>query len=60
MCLEDAARKYLGTPFRHQGRTIYGMDCLGLVLTSLKDSGKFLKDKLTLLTLKSYLPFVIP
>jgi cell wall-associated NlpC family hydrolase len=27
-----AARSYLGVPFRHQGRSRNGIDCLGLVL----------------------------
>jgi hypothetical protein len=28
----DAARSYLGVPFRHQGRTEHGVDCIGLVI----------------------------
>ena len=34
-----AARRYLGTPFRHQGRTAEGLDCFGLVLVACRDSG---------------------
>lgn len=26
------ARRWLGVPFRHQGRTRYGVDCVGLVI----------------------------
>lgn len=32
-----ACRAYLGVPFRHQGRTSEGLDCLGLVLVALHD-----------------------
>lgn len=27
-----AARALVGTPFRHQGRTAYGLDCIGLII----------------------------
>lgn len=30
----DAARARVGTPFRHQGRTEHGVDCIGLVIVS--------------------------
>lgn len=28
----DTAREYLGTPFRHQGRSALGVDCVGLLV----------------------------
>jgi len=28
--IENAARKYLGVPWKHQGRNEYGLDCVGL------------------------------
>lgn len=40
MTLDEAARNYLGVPFRHQGRdTSIGIDCVGLVVLSLRDCG---------------------
>lgn len=30
--LVDAARSFLGVPFRHQGRSEHGVDCIGLVI----------------------------
>lgn len=32
-----AARSYVGVPFRHQGRSRAGVDCIGLVLCALAD-----------------------
>ena len=32
-----AARGYKGTPFRHQGRTRFGLDCVGLIITVAKE-----------------------
>lgn len=34
-----AARGYLGVPWRHQGRTDKGMDCVGLVVLALRAIG---------------------
>ncbi len=34
-----AARRYLGTPFRHCGRNAHGLDCLGLLLVVAHDLG---------------------
>ena len=34
-----AARRYTGTPWRHQGRTAAGMDCAGLILAVAQDLG---------------------
>lgn len=33
------ARRYIGVQYRHQGRTRFGLDCLGLVLLALWDCG---------------------
>lgn len=42
--LVEAARRYIGTPFRHQGRDANGLDCAGLVLLALNDIGEFPDD----------------
>ena len=42
--LIDAARKYLGTPFRHRGRTASGLDCAGLGWIAYRDLGVELPD----------------
>jgi cell wall-associated NlpC family hydrolase len=39
-----AARAYVGTPWRHQGRSKTGMDCIGLVLAAARDTGLVLPD----------------
>ena len=28
----EAAREYIGVPWQHQGRNIYGVDCVGLLI----------------------------
>ncbi len=38
------ARTYLGTKFRHQGRTKFGLDCAGLIVKTCKDLGIDLID----------------
>lgn len=35
----SAARSYLGTPWRHQGRDRHGLDCVGLIVASANDVG---------------------
>lgn len=35
----STARSYIGTPYRHQGRSIAGMDCIGLVIRVGEDCG---------------------
>lgn len=38
MMLDDAARQYLGVPYRHQGRNPdVGIDCVGLLSLALRD-----------------------
>ena len=41
---EIDTRKYLGIPFRHNGRGMDGVDCLGLMLMVLRDAGIDLPD----------------
>lgn len=42
--LVDAARSYLGVPFRHRGRTSAGLDCAGLLVVAYRDLGIELPD----------------
>lgn len=43
--LINAARSYLGTPFRHQGRRPgKGLDCVGLILVAAREAGVDLED----------------
>lgn len=42
--LVAAARRYLGVPFRHRGRTAAGLDCAGLVWLAYADLGLKLPD----------------
>ena len=39
MTLDLAARQYVGTPWRHLGRSREGIDCIGLVLLAAHDCG---------------------
>ena len=44
--IPDEARKWLGTPYKHQGRKIgVGVDCLGLLSETLKSLGATVKDR---------------
>ena len=40
-----AARRYKGTPFRHQGRSHRGLDCLGLLAVAFRDAGLTVMDR---------------
>lgn len=40
-----AARSYLDTPFRHRGRSERGVDCLGLVVVSMRAIGREMADR---------------
>lgn len=42
--LVTAARRYIGTRFRHRGRTDKGLDCAGLVWAAYRDCGLILPD----------------
>lgn len=42
--LIDSARKYLGVPFKHRGRTAAGLDCAGLGWIAYHDLGIDLPD----------------
>jgi cell wall-associated NlpC family hydrolase len=35
----NKAREYLGTPYKHQGRTKHGLDCIGLIRIPFADLG---------------------
>ena len=35
----NAARMYLGVPFFHAGRSIYGVDCIGLLILATREAG---------------------
>lgn len=37
--IADAARKYIGMPFRHRGRGGRFVDCVGLIVCALRDCG---------------------
>lgn len=37
--LVEAARGYLGVPWRHQGRSRLGVDCAGLIVLACRDAG---------------------
>jgi len=39
MTIEEAVRKYLGVPYKHNGRDLDGLDCLGLIWRFYKDMG---------------------
>lgn len=41
-----AARAYLGTRWRHRGRSVHGLDCAGLGLLAYRDCGVVLPDYL--------------
>lgn len=38
------ARTWIGTPFRHQGRTRHGIDCVGLLVEVFRACGRDVQD----------------
>lgn len=42
-----AARERVGTPFRHRGRTASGLDCIGLLVASMRAAGRDPEDRRT-------------
>jgi cell wall-associated NlpC family hydrolase len=42
--IQEAARRYLGVPFVHQGRTARGLDCVGLLVRVAEDLGFQARD----------------
>lgn len=42
--LADAGRGYIGTPFRHRGRSRLGVDCVGLGVLAYADCGVTVPD----------------
>ena len=42
--LVDQARKYIGTPFKHRGRSARGLDCAGLIVRCYEDLGSPIPD----------------
>ncbi len=42
--LVQSARKYIGTPFRHRGRSSRALDCAGLIIQSAADIGVHFQD----------------
>lgn len=43
--LVHAARQLLGVRFAHQGRSVHGLDCLGLLLLAAQQAGITLQNK---------------
>jgi cell wall-associated NlpC family hydrolase len=46
MRLDEAARAYLNVRWQHQGRTLDGLDCIGLVRVAARDAGAVPAQKL--------------
>lgn len=42
--LADSARKYIGVPFRHRGRSARALDCAGLIIKAYGDLGVVIGD----------------
>lgn len=42
--LVEQARSYIGTPFKHRGRTHRGLDCAGLIVKCYADLGSPIPD----------------
>lgn len=43
-CIEGLVQKYVGIPYRHAGRSLSGLDCLGLVHLFYRDCGIYVPD----------------
>jgi len=43
--VQAAAYKYHGVPYKHQGRTQWGLDCAGLLAITAKDLGIPFRDR---------------
>jgi len=43
--VQDTARRYKGVPYKHQGRTQWGLDCAGLLAITARDLGIPFKDR---------------
>lgn len=39
-----AARAYLGVKWKHQGRSAFGIDCVGLLVAAYRDAGIIVED----------------
>ena len=44
MMLHEAARGWIGSPFRHQGRAHTGIDCVGLLVLACSEVGFAIDD----------------
>lgn len=42
--IEEAVRRYVGVPYRHNGRDMNGLDCLGLIWRFYRDMGVYVPD----------------
>jgi cell wall-associated NlpC family hydrolase len=40
----EEARKYIGSPFHHQGRVKAGIDCIGLIVNAARATGRKIVD----------------
>lgn len=43
--MSNAARAFLGVPWKHQGRDRLGIDCIGLVVSCLRECGHVPPDR---------------
>jgi len=39
------ARSYIGTPWRHRGRSRFGIDCIGLIVNAVAAGGIVMRDR---------------
>lgn len=45
LALVEAARRHVDVKFQHRGRSVRGMDCLGLVVLAMRDIGVEMVDR---------------